>query len=110
MNIKLSNYEISSLLRRQHLTKASLIGIKVCPLNGTTSVGTVINVGKKTKTPYYDAISYELKILWGSGSKRGKVELKSSGLVADFGRYLTAIKTEYDMLEAKAIEASTVGQ
>lgn len=110
MNIRLASYSLSSMFGRSGVTKSSMIGVKVCPTNGTSSVGTIVDIGKKIHAPYHFYTNYELKILWGYGPKKGQLETKSSGLVVHFDNYLAAIRKECNQLEAKAIEASTVGQ
>lgn len=84
-----------------------IIGKKVCPCNGSSPVGIIVDIGKSLDEHYYR--TREVTVLWATGKKRGKREVKSSHLLTDFDAFFAAHKKEFDALQASMDEAATVG-
>ena len=85
--------------------------MKVCPCNGATSLGTIVEVSKKkvSDTHYRKNIPESVEVIWATGKKRGKRTCQSPHSLVDFTAYTTAVKAAYDKLEQLREEASTFG-
>ncbi len=105
MNIKLSYYCLCTRWAPEKINP----GTKVCSSNGTKSVGVVVGVGKNKKNHYDKMAPEEVTILWGTGKKRGKITTHNPENLVNFDKYFAAVKKEYDNLESKIKEVSTVG-
>lgn len=101
MNIRLANYTL-------HYDRNNALkhGDKVCPANGASSVGMIVNIEKRRND--WEGSLYT--VLWGSPkSKRGKTSAHPGRNLVDVKRYLEAIQKEADAINALIDEASTLG-
>lgn len=108
MQIKISDYNLTAYYH----TPVIEPGMKVCPCNGATSVGIVIDVStKKASINSYEKKKYPetVTVLWGTGTKRGKKMLHKPDSLVDLDGYMQAIKRSYDKLDEMVKEAQTIG-
>jgi hypothetical protein len=108
MQVKLTNYRLNDYYRiKDHKIK---LGIHVCPANGCTKIGTIVEVGPMEAHSYHNHEEPEwVKIRWSTGSKKGKIEQKEPDSLVNADLYLAAIHQEYsrvtDMMEeAKGLD------
>lgn len=106
MSIHINDFRVSERYYSKDLSEP---GMKVCPCNGMTSVGTVIDFGKRTSNCWNGLTYANVKVLWGTGKKRGKVSEHPAYNLIDLVSYLEAIKKELSQIESMIQEASTVG-
>lgn len=104
MNIRLADHKLGGW---NDGTKIQ-VGTKVCSGNGAYSVGIVVDVGK-SESKGYPWRGRSITVLWGTGNKRGKREVKNSTLLTNFDAFLKTHREEYERLQKMADEASTVG-
>lgn len=108
MQIKISMFNLAGYYNNEPIVP----GMHVCPCNGTTSVGTIVDVGPLKKVDSYyvnKKLPVYIKVVWGTGSKRGKVTILPAKCLINFDKYLEAIKKNYDKLEALKKEAAMLG-
>lgn len=107
MQIKISQFRLDNYYRDDPVTP----GIKVCPSNGPTSVGVITEVGKLVSGGYHYSKKHpeSVTVVWATGKKRGKRLVHEPGTLADFDKYMGAIKKAHDELESLRTEAETLG-
>jgi hypothetical protein len=108
MQIKISMFNLADYYNDDKIVP----GMHVCPCNGATSVGTIVDVGPLVKSNSFYAskkLPKFIKVVWGTGSKRGKVIMHQANSLVNFDKYLEAIKRDYDKLEDLKREAATLG-
>lgn len=104
MNIKLTYYNITHSWNNSKISH----GTQVCPCNGATSVGTIVDISKR-KQEYRKNLPATVTVLWGTGKKRGKKTLHPPENLINFTEYLAAVKDQYDELQKLQDEAKSMG-
>src|SRR5271166_7074145 len=104
MNIKISYYSLRSNYNDKHAKHGDL----VCPCNGASSVGRIVDI----KPPGKDDNDWEgatYTVVWGTGKKKGKrTEHRGSTLVL-LKLYLSAVNADLDKINALIQEAESFG-
>lgn len=107
MNIKLAYYKLIGYGETACITP----GTKVCSCNGARAVGVIVGMSDKKKDIYYQRkkVPETVTVLWGSGSKRGKLQQVDPENLINFDQYFRAVEKDYIELKLMFDQAATVG-
>ena len=72
MQVKMTQFRLDNYYYNQETEIKP--GVHVCPANGCTSVGTIVDVGPIVEAAWGNSKEPEwVRVLWGTGKKRGKL-------------------------------------
>lgn len=109
MNIRISNYKLDGWGNE---AKDIVPGVLVCPANGCSSIGTIVEVGKIVPSDYHTnrKLPEDVTVLWGSPvRKKGKRTKHSLDTLVDINRYLSEVREQVNAIETMIAEAKTLG-
>lgn len=103
MQVKLTNYRMDS--------ENPTIRMRVCPSNGATSIGIVVDIEPlDAEDSGWSARYYrEITVMWATGKRRGTHSKHPACNLVDFDKYMNRIKEESDKLEKLSQEANSFG-
>ena len=103
MQVKLQLYNLGGYYRS---SKEIQVGDKVCPANGFTSVGIIVDIKEPAKDSYG---GNQYTILWATGNKKGKKLIHDGRNLVSVKHYLAACHLRLDKAEALLAEANQFG-
>jgi hypothetical protein len=106
MQVKLTQYSLAGWYGRTIEVKP---GMKVCPSNDATSVGTVVDIPEVKEDYYKQIVPKSVAVVWATGKKKGQRTIHPVVNLVDFEGYLEAVKAQYDKLKKLKTEALTFG-
>lgn len=104
MNIKISCYSLRQSYNEKHVKHGDL----VCPANGATSVGKIVEIAPIGE----DDNDWEGKnytVVWGTGKKKGKRSVHRGCTLVLLKLYLAAVQKDLDAVNKLISEAESFG-
>lgn len=107
MNVSISSFSLGNWYRKDPIVP----GMKVCPSNGVSSVGTITEIGPPSATNglYGNGIPQSITVLWGTGNKRGKITTVEPDRLADLNAYIACCEEYIYGFNKLIAEANTLG-
>lgn len=104
MNIKISRFSLSSTYNDKHVKHGDF----VCPANGATSVGRIVEI----QPPNIDEDEWEGKnyvVVWSTGKKKGKKSTHRGHTLVLLKLYLDAVHHDLGHINGLIEEAQAYG-
>lgn len=105
MNVKLADYSLKGYCPKEY---SAQIGDKVCPANGPSKVGTIVQIRKADKySGSWEGKNY--MVVWNTGPQKGKTSEHRGCTLVNLKFYIAAVQTELNKITDLLQEANKYG-